>query len=73
LVRDNGIGIRPEDLTRLFRIFERVGDQNQYAGTGVGLSIVKKALEKMNGTVGVESTFGEGSTFWFELRAAPPG
>ena len=68
-VQDNGIGIRPEDLPRLFRIFERVGDQSKYTGTGVGLSIVKKALEKMNGSVGVESTPGQGSTFWFELRA----
>jgi signal transduction histidine kinase len=69
-VQDNGIGIRPQDLPRLFRIFERVGDQSLYAGTGVGLSIVKKALEKMNGTVGVDSTPGEGSVFWFELGTA---
>jgi signal transduction histidine kinase len=69
-VQDNGIGIKAEDLTRLFRIFERVGDQAQYPGTGVGLSIVRKALEKMNGTVHVESVAGQGSTFSFELKAA---
>jgi signal transduction histidine kinase len=73
-VQDNGIGIRAEDLARLFRIFERVGDQSLYPGTGVGLSIVRKALEKMNGTVQVESAAGQGSTFSFELKAAdlPP-
>jgi signal transduction histidine kinase len=69
-VQDNGIGIKAEDLTRLFRIFERVGDQSLYPGTGVGLSIVRKALEKMNGTVHVESVAGQGSTFSFELKAA---
>lgn len=72
-IQDNGIGIKPEDLKRLFRIFERVGDQSLYPGTGVGLSIVRKALEKMNGTVQVESVVGRGSTFSFELKSAPPG
>ncbi len=68
-IQDNGIGMKAEDLARLFRIFERVGDQSLYPGTGVGLSIVRKALEKMNGTVHVESVVGQGSTFSFELKA----
>jgi signal transduction histidine kinase len=71
-VRDNGVGIRPEDLSRLFQIFERVHRGGCYEGTGIGLSIVKKATEKMRGTVGVESIYGEGSTFWIELTL-PPG
>jgi signal transduction histidine kinase len=70
LIADNGIGMRQEDLCRLFKIFERVGDVRSYDGTGIGLSIVKKAVEKMRGHVGVESQLGQGSTFWFELKSA---
>jgi len=70
-VRDNGLGIAEKDLERIFRIFERVHDNKSYEGTGIGLSIVKKAVERMGGTVGVESRPGEGSTFWFELNEAP--
>ena len=66
-VEDNGIGIEPDDLARLFRIFQRVGDQSRFAGTGVGLSIVKKAVEKMGGRVGAESVVQQGSKFWFIL------
>src|SRR5581483_4834789 len=51
-------------------IFERV--TNDYEGTGIGLSIVKKGIERMGGKVGVESTLGKGSTFWFEWNAAHP-
>jgi PAS domain S-box-containing protein len=64
-VKDNGIGI-PADLhKKIFGMFERVS--NQYEGTGIGLAIVKKSVERMGGTVGVESTPGHGSTFWIEL------
>ena len=66
-VRDNGVGIRQEDLPRLFQIFERVHGEGNFEGTGIGLSIVKKATEKMHGVVGVDSVYGEGSTFWVEL------
>jgi len=65
-VHDNGSGIREEDLPRLFQLFERVGS-GKVEGSGIGLSIVKKAVEKMNGIVGVSSTPGQGSTFWIEL------
>jgi PAS domain S-box-containing protein len=68
-VEDNGIGIAPEHQGQIFRLFTRL-DGNQYPGTGLGLSIVQKAVERMGGRVGVESTPGQGSRFWFELRKA---
>lgn len=66
-VVDNGIGIRPQDQKSLFRVFERVPTAARYEGTGVGLAIVRKAVEKMGGACGVESEGGAGSTFWIEL------
>lgn len=72
LVEDNGIGIAPELQSRLFRIFERLHPQNNYEGTGIGLAIVRKAVERMGGTVGVISDGESGSTFWIELPPAPP-
>jgi len=68
-VEDNGIGIAPEHQQRIFRLFMRLhGDA--YSGTGIGLTIAQKALERMGGTVGVESAPGQGSRFWFELERA---
>jgi PAS domain S-box-containing protein len=67
-VEDNGIGIEPELHPRLFGMFERCN--GDYEGTGIGLAIVRKAVERMGGTVGVESTPGVGSRFWVELRPA---
>lgn len=70
-IKDSGIGIRPEDQTRLFEPFERVADPNHMIeGTGIGLSICKKLVQSMSGRIGFESEFGIGSTFWFELPAA---
>ncbi len=69
-VVDNGIGIPPEYQHRLFTLFHRA--QNKYPGTGVGLAVVRKAVERMGGRVGVESAAGQGSTFWIELREADP-
>lgn len=69
-VRDNGIGIDPQGQQRLFAIFQRLPTPHQYQGTGIGLAIVRKAAERMNGTVGVESMPGQGSTFWVELPKA---
>lgn len=69
-VTDNGIGIDPSLQPRLFKMFERLATDRPYEGTGVGLAIVRKAAERMNGRVGVESKPGEGSTFWIELPAA---
>lgn len=67
---DNGIGI-PERLhPRLFKIFSRLQRREDYDGTGIGLAIVRKATERMNGTVGVESSEGAGSRFWVKLHRA---
>ena len=66
-VRDNGIGIARADVQRAFRAFERVAPP-EFPGTGVGLAIVAKAAERMEGLVGVDSKLGEGSTFWMSLR-----
>jgi light-regulated signal transduction histidine kinase (bacteriophytochrome) len=70
-LRDNGIGIAPEYQERIFRIFERLHGPETYPGTGIGLSLVRKGMERIGGQVGVESVPGQGSTFWLELRRPP--
>jgi two-component system sensor histidine kinase/response regulator len=67
-IEDNGIGIAPHDLERIFGIFVKVHSASSYAGTGIGLSIVRRAAEKMGAQVGVESTLGQGSRFWIKLK-----
>jgi len=69
-VIDNGIGIQPQHLARLFKVFERLHGVEEYPGTGIGLAIVKRGAERMGGRCGVESTPGRGSTFWVELPEA---
>ena len=66
-VEDNGIGIHTGHQTEIFRLFARLNGE-KYPGTGIGLAIVQKGLERMGGRVGLESTPGEGSRFWFELK-----
>ena len=66
-VEDNGIGIQPEHQGRIWGMFERVHPQNVYDGTGIGLAIVRKTIERMNGTMGVESDGKSGSKFWILL------
>jgi signal transduction histidine kinase len=67
-VQDNGIGIPVEAHGKIFEIFLRLS--TKYDGTGIGLAIVKKAVERMGGKVGVQSAPGNGSTFWLDLPAA---
>ena len=68
---DNGIGIAREDLKRIFEIFVKVHPSSEYLGTGIGLSIVRRAIEKMGGSVGLESDPGSGSKFWLQLKSVP--
>jgi signal transduction histidine kinase len=65
---DNGVGIPKEAQERIFKMFQRL-DKN-YDGTGVGLTVVRKAVEKMGGRVGLESEPGQGCRFWLELQVA---
>lgn len=67
-VKDNGIGIPEEFHEKVFRIFERLHGEEVYPGTGMGLAIVKKAVEIMGGDYGLESEPGKGSVFWIELE-----
>lgn len=69
-VEDNGVGIDPQYHHRLFSMFERIHPKLNYDGTGVGLAIVRKAVERMGGKVGMESDGVSGSRFWIQLRAA---
>jgi signal transduction histidine kinase len=68
-VEDNGIGIAPEHQQQIFRLFLRL-HRDAYSGTGVGLTIAQKGVERMGGSLGVESSPGCGSRFWFDLRKA---
>jgi signal transduction histidine kinase len=68
-VEDNGIGIPPEYHERIFGIFERVHPDKTYEGTGIGLSIVRKGVERMGGKVGFEPNLAGGTRFWIELPA----
>ena len=70
-VTDTGSGLSSEKLALLFQPFNRLGQEN-YAieGTGIGLALAKKLIEQMEGIIGVESTVGSGSKFWFELPLA---
>ncbi len=70
-VRDSGAGLPPDMLQQLFQPFNRLGQENSAEeGTGIGLVMSKRLVEMMGGLIGVESTVGAGSVFWFELNAA---
>jgi CheY-like chemotaxis protein len=67
-VKDTGAGLPPEKITQLFQPFNRLGQESSAEeGTGIGLVMSKRVIELMNGVIGVESTVGAGSVFWFEL------
>jgi PAS domain S-box-containing protein len=72
-VEDNGIGVAPEHQERIFRVFERLHADSVYPGTGIGLAIVRRGAERMDGSAGVEghADGSRGSRFWVELPAAP--
>lgn len=68
-IEDNGIGIKPDYYKNIFAIFRRLHNRHEYEGTGIGLALCKRIIEKHNGNIGVESTYGQGATFWFTLPA----
>jgi PAS domain S-box-containing protein len=72
-IADNGIGIEAEYHERVFGIFQRLHPREKYDGTGIGLAVCKKIVERLGGSIWIESVFGQGTTFRFTLPAASPG
>lgn len=71
-VRDNGIGIAPEHFADIFVMFKRLQGQSEIPGSGIGLAVCKKIIERRGGTIGVSSTLGEGAVFSFTIPDALP-